>query len=386
MKRVIKLCEVLLPAVLAVGLFWGAGLFVNRTMPPYDARAGVMNHNEKIRGLYLLKESAARNDLILYGSSELAMLEIPAHPAHFFADGSHGFLVNSVGRGSCQSLIHALSIAASGDSLTGKKVALITSPQSYVEQGIAPDMFMANFSQQQYLELLNAEDLSDDLKREISGRVAMLLEKYETLERETSVDPAVRWLAESLTGKRESFPLVDAALPSYCALSRYLLELKDKTQSAALLRDLPKTPAATANDPAAATSNNEFGMLNDFYTTNVGSRQERFKDRDAGLSYSVSEEYGDLRLLFEVCRQKGIEPLFIHVPMHGEWSDYVGFSSERRQEYYENVRKTAEEYGINTLDLTPYEYEEYFLCDVMHLGWKGWEEVDRALITYYYEA
>ncbi|RKJ53704.1 hypothetical protein D7Y09_12370 [bacterium 1XD42-1] len=36
------------------------------------------------------------------------------------------------------------------------------------------------------------------------------------------------------------------------------------------------------------------------------------------------------------------------------------------------------------LDLTGYEYEEYFMCDTMHLGWKGWLAVDQALIDYYY--
>ena len=89
--------------------------------------------------------------------------------------------------------------------------------------------------------------------------------------------------------------------------------------------------------------------------------------------------------MFEICRQKGIEPLFIHVPLHGGWSDYTGFTAERRQQYYENVRGIAMEYGVEMLDLTGYEYEEYFLCDVMHLGWKGWLEVDRALIDYYYD-
>ena len=114
-------------------------------------------------------------------------------------------------------------------------------------------------------------------------------------------------------------------------------------------------------------------------------RLARQQNRDATLDYSVSKEYDDLRLLFEVCRQKGIEPLFIHVPLHGKWSDYAGFSADRRAVYYDNVRQIVNEYGIQTLDLTGYKYEEYFMCDVMHLGWKGWLAVDKALIDYYYD-
>ena len=54
-------------------------------------------------------------------------------------------------------------------------------------------------------------------------------------------------------------------------------------------------------------------------------------------------------------------------------------------QYYENVRAIAMEYGIEMLDLTGYEYEPYFMCDTMHLGWKGWLAVDRALIDFYYD-
>lgn len=89
--------------------------------------------------------------------------------------------------------------------------------------------------------------------------------------------------------------------------------------------------------------------------------------------------------LLDVCREKGIEPLFIHVPLHGQWSDYTGFAADRRTEYYEHVRSIAQEYGVKLLDLTGFEYEPYFMCDTMHLGWKGWLAVDQALISYYYE-
>jgi D-alanine transfer protein len=255
--------------------------------------------------------------------------------------------------------------------------ALITSPQSYVPQGIAPDMFAANFSPLQLAELLAADDLTAELKQAITARVETLLARYEA-ETGTKLEPGIRFAP-------------------YRALSLPLLRLKDMAQSKALIQAATETaPAplpseidweaeeqAAAAQAETASSNNNFGMLNDYYTTNIGERLDRYENRDALLSYAVSEEYGDLRLLFEVCRQKGIEPLFIHVPMHGQWSDHTGFTAENRQTYYANVRAIAREYQIETLDLTSYEYEEYFLCDVMHLGWKGWLEVDKALIGYF---
>lgn len=400
MRKVLK--QVLLPAALlflcSVLLFAAVGAVITGTMPPWQDCIGEETAAEKITGRYLLEQSSAQEDnLIIFGSSELRTTEISTHPVNFFAGKRCGFQVDLIGRGSCQSIIHAIQIAASGDSLTGKKVVLITSPQSYVPGGIAPDLFMANFSPQQYLELLADPDLTDGVKREISARVAELFAEYEALPDAAAADPALRWKAEHLQTPGLASSFRDSALTPYYVFSGYLYALKDKISARKLLESArgPLPAAGTAEidwateeksavDAARAmTANNNFGMLDDYYTTYIGSRLERQQGRDAALDYSESEEYGDLRLLFEVCAQKGVEPLFIHVPLHGAWSDYTGFPADRRQKYYDNVRSIAEEYGIEMLDLTGYEHEEYFMCDVMHLGWKGWLEVDKALVKFF---
>ena len=48
------------------------------------------------------------------------------------------------------------------------------------------------------------------------------------------------------------------------------------------------------------------------------------------------------------------------------------------------LSETLAEYeNVTLLDLTGYEYESYFLCDTMHLGWKGWLAVDRAMVEFW---
>lgn len=71
-----------------------------------------------------------------------------------------------------------MAIAASGESLTGKKAVLITAPQSYVEDGIAPDLFMANFSEQQMLTLLSDKTIPAEQRQYLARRVAELIEAY----------------------------------------------------------------------------------------------------------------------------------------------------------------------------------------------------------------
>lgn len=386
--------------VLAAGsILLGTGAAITGTMPPWRDSVGSVNHTEKITGRYLVQQSAAQKDtMLIFGSSELRTTEISTHPANFFAGKRAGFQVDLIGRGSCQSLIHALQIASSGDALRGKKVVFITSPQSYVPEGIAPDLFMANFSAQQVLELLADDTLSDGVKVYISRRVAELIEKYQSLPDAVPVDPAIAALAEHTAEPTILSTVRDALLAPYYGFSRWLYSVKDRVSVRSILAEgedyaapevLPAInwaaeEGAAVREGKAMSDNNDFGMLDDYYTTYIGSRLERQKDRDKNLSYSQSKEYDDLRALFTVCREKGIEPLFIHVPLHGTWSDYTGFTSERRAEYYRNVREIAAEYSVKMLDLTGYEYEEFFMCDTMHLGWKGWLAVDKALIDYYY--
>ena len=166
----------LLAAALALGL---VRLGVEKTMPDYPDSLGDSLAPEKITGEYLLRAAAAKGDTLpVFGSSELKTTQICTHPANFFAGKRCGFQVDLIGRGSCQSLVHAMAIAASGKRLTGKKAVLITAPQSYVEDGIAPDLFMANFSEQQMLSLLSDETLPAEQRQYLARRVAELIEDY----------------------------------------------------------------------------------------------------------------------------------------------------------------------------------------------------------------
>jgi len=383
--------SILLSCTLALGI---AAYCVSSNMPDYPMALGNDNSTEKITGRWLVETAAEQPETVtIYGSSELRTFEISTHPSNFFAGERAGFQVNLVGRGSCQSLIHAISIAASGDALSGTKVVLITSPQSYVEGGIAPDLFMANFSEQQYLALMRDDAIPQEMKLRFSQRVDELLDEYAA-----ATGSARSVSASSLLAKHAESPFMKAVLSPYTLASSALSELKDRAASRKLIGGFENGSAAVSAEAidwaaeldkalaegAEASSNNEFGILNDYYNTYIGRKLDVMEDKDADLSYSVSEEYGDLRLLLDICELKGIEPMFVHVPLHGSWSDYTGFDAAEREEYYENVRSIVGEYdNVTLLDLTGGEYEEYYLCDIMHLGWKGWLEVDKALVEYF---
>lgn len=372
-------------------------LTVRITAPSYPEALGNTLDVEKITGTCLVKEAAELPDtLTVFGSSELKTFEIPTHPANFFAGKRAGFQVDLVGRGSCQSLVHAMAIGASGDSLKEKKIVLITAPQSYVEGGIAPDLFLANFSEQQLLALLKDDEIPADTRRYVACRVQSLIAQYNaqsgtSLQTHTAAGLLSKaWEADSALSK--------ALLAPYAGISQWLLDTKDLAASARLIRrgdysvgetksgeiDWAQEEALALQAASRQVTNNDYFMLDAYYQTYVGHRLPQMAGRDAAVSYDGSPEYDDLRCLFEICRAKDIQALFVHVPVNGKWSDYTGLSQSTRQTYYEAVREIAEAYdNVTMLDLTQEEYTPYFLCDTMHLGWKGWLAVDRAMVEFW---
>lgn len=386
-------CLVCIAAVLT-----GITLWLFGTMPDYpDALGSDPNVTEKITGLYLMRQAAQQPDtLMIFGSSELKTTDICTHPANFFSDKRCGFQVDLIGRGSCQSLVHALAIAAGGDALNGKKVVLITAPQSYVAGGIAPDLFMANFSELQTLAMLRDDTITDEVKEYLSARIQTLIRSYNeengsSLQRHT----AAGLLTKAAANGNDA---IASLLLPYRALSYWALDCKDRMDARAVMRNYSDVPAPQEVEPidwvaeeqralaqaAQMVTNNDFYMQDDYYSTYVGRKLDQQEGKDSALSYDVSLEYDDLRCLLEICRQKDMEVLFVHVPMNGSWNDFTGFTAERRESYYQKVRAIAEEFGnVTLLDLTTFEYAPYFLCDTMHLGWKGWLEVDRAIIEFY---
>ena len=116
-----SLFAVILTLVLTAALLAGVTALVHALVPDYpDALSADPEVTEKITGEALLTAAAGEADsLIIFGSSELKTTDICTHPANFFANKRCGFQVDLVGRGSCQSLVHALSIAGSGEALRG---------------------------------------------------------------------------------------------------------------------------------------------------------------------------------------------------------------------------------------------------------------------------
>ena len=397
MKKVIlsTLCSVLAVVVLVAAVLG----ISNAAVPEYTSKTGYEYTGEKVKGEAVIRSAAEEDDTIfLFGSSELSTTMIKSHPANFFTKYDFGFDVCTVGRGSSQSLIHALILAGNGESLRGKKVVFMISPQHFVEDGIAPDMFVANFSEQQYLDAMMSDSIGEGSKAFLSGRVRNCFDQYEA-EYEDPGFESSRRLADQISGLLDDVPDMGLALMKpYYALESVLFTIRDNVTATKVIKEFEDVKGTPVTDfdwdtyrqemiglGAAESDNNEFGILNDYYNTNIGKKLARMENKDADLSYSESIEYEDLQNLIWLCDTFEIDALFVHTPLHGTWSDYCGFTADERQEYYDNVRAVLDQSGYDYLDLTAKEYDSYYLCDVMHIGWLGWVDINEAICKFYYE-
>ena len=234
------------------------------------------------------------------------------------------------------------------------------------------------------------EELPESTRQYVASRVQSLIAQYNAQNgTNLQTHTAAGLLSKVWVGDDSALKTV---LAPYAAISKWLLDTKDLAVSARLIRrgDFSANEAKPgeidwAQEAALSqATNNDYSMLDSYYQTYVGHRLSQMAGRDADISYDVSPEYDDLRCLFEICKAKNIQAQFVHVPVNGKWSDYTELSQSTRQIYYKTVRAIAAQYdNITMLDLTGEEYTPYFLCDTMHLGWKGWLAVDRAMVEFW---
>lgn len=131
-----------------------------------------------------------------------------------------------------------------------------------------------------------------------------------------------------------------------------------------------------------AAQGNPFYVSHKVYEKQILPHLEEKKGSMAGGSYASSPEYGDLECFLRVCRETGIKPMLVLMPVNGYWYDYTGFSAKERQKYYDHIRKAAEECGAELADFSTDEYTPYFFLDKVHLGWKGWLAVDESIYNF----
>lgn len=351
------------------------------------------SYNEIIRdrGGVLKDQMHKENDLMILGSSELAS-PVDQLPTNIFPFSGAEYDVSIYGRAYTQSLQHATIISNIQDISADDKIAIIISSQWFNDEpGIKYEDFLVNFSEKQFYDFFNNEKIKKENKIYYAKRISDLLRSSGEYNEERVY--ANLYYRDNLISK-----IGLTFLSPYYKFKNYMLDIKDKVQSIKLLKNLSNKSQKNIkeinweneykkaeDEGKSKVTNNDIYVDDDYYDNNLRNVYDSLKNRLENINLLKSKELDDYKFLLEICKDNNIKPLIILMPVNGFYYDYLGFSKEKRTEFYDTLEIIAKEYDFETLNLQNKEYEKYYMYDVMHLGWKGWLNINEEMYKYFNE-
>lgn len=335
-----------------------------------------------------IAENLTEDNILVFGSSEFGHgTKTKYYPKNMFEDDDFDMVV--VGAGYYQSLSHAITLGSIAKDIPNKKVVLILSPQWFRETGVLPEAYASRFSEDNFISMLQNDSLSDSTKEYVINRTNTLLtgdqttlNRVKTYERvlfydNASVEDQIYYgLYSNFIKEKSLFTVAKASLMCREKRSHHIPNGLGK------IHNWEKYQEEAASEGKEATNNNDFHVLNSYYTNHLEPELGARKDSGLNSSYCTSPEYDDLRCFLDMCDELGVEPLLVSIPVNGWWYDYTGFSKSDREQYYQNIRDIAAEYDVELADFSGDEYTEYFLEDTIHIGWKGWVSVNESIYNF----
>lgn len=373
----------------AVGalLFAGAFFALEAMLPSQSYVGSSMNYGyvysgAKSSSVEFTRASQPSDSVVLFGSSELSTPAtlIPQVPSKVFGGNDYGLNLALVGEAYDQSLWHAIAAGAyaheNGDM--PKKVAIIVSPTWFADGGLDDETFGMRFSYSLYREFCANPAISESSKKYLAQRL---------LEQGIDSDVVQAGMAEDIVARLND--LVYATMDDL-RLRNQLREVRGSNTAISPIQTQEDTDEQPDFDQlrdaalvdAESSSNNDWGYDSSFWDKNIAGRQDVLNGTQADETYSDTPEYEDLAFFLQVCRESGLEPLVIISPVSGEFFDLVGITPEVRQQCYDCIIQICEQADVPVADFSEKEYEKFFLHDIVHFGWTGWVDVEKAIYDY----
>ena len=339
---------------------------------------------EKYKSRDILTNNITPNTLVLLGSSELvATINEDYHPNKIF--NYNDFNIMQIGTSYSQNIIQATTLGSIEGSMTKRKVAIIESVQWFEKDGTHQDAFLNKASQEHIFQTLSNKKISKDTKAKLIDRIIEI-----TKGNKLQNDLYKKYKSYFIEGKGTFIDqkLLELDNTIYSFKLKHVFYQKQAKSDYPLLGD--KTPDYDweqltdqfVEGVKKKTDNNDYAVDNTYYNTYLKDRYASLKDSNKDLSYLESPEYSDMELFLTVAKELGIEVEVIIFPVNGKWNDYTGVSREMREKTYKKIEDVAKSRGATVLNYGNREYDNYFLFDVMHVGVKGWMEVEKELYKF----
>ena len=259
--------------------------------------------------------------ILTFGTSELYISSplVNQCPQKVFGESVSGVDMTYVGEAFDQSLWQAIAAGAYAPASKNRKVVLMLSPQWFFKGNGQQTKFSSKFSYQLYKGFLENDSISDETK-------AYVRQRLETL----GVDGTQIAAANDDT-------FVDAINDAAYQFSN---DLRIRSKIDALVKGSPKNSLVrSAGEPTGepdwdallsdaqaqgeqSCTNNDYGIHDAYWDKNSQYKSEQNQD-----FVHADDEWADFQCFLKVCREAGLEPLVVILPMHGGWYDEMGVTS-----------------------------------------------------------
>lgn len=359
---------------------------------PYQAHpnADMINNVKFLETTLATRTALGDNPRLCLGSSELGLVEpCSSHPSHFFGEHNYGIDTLTVGRPFYQDLWHAIEVGALGDAIPDKKVAIFVGIQWFMSYQDVGENFRYAFSEDSYRAFLANPDVSSETKEAVKKQMAAYGIADEVVVGRKGLDAIAGGLDDAvfsfftdaektkalLTPSDDDAQSMSTPLPP----GRFLGAVEEPNWDEWLERE-----TIEAKD---ASSSNADGFLDAYYHNSYEGWLYSTKANPPfvpGQEYQETE-WTDFKLLLQVCKESGVEPLIVMMPTKGVAYDQTIYDYDTRQKWYTSMRALCDDSNVRYADFSSHEYDPYFLRDVMHLGWTGWVQVNKSLLEFFEE-
>ena len=352
-------------------------------LPAQDAHAddvdyGYVYSGAKSSSVPFVKANLGDDSLLVLGSSEFSTPArvVPQVPAAAFGTHNYGVRLMLVGEAFDQCLWDTIAMGAlAKGGVPQNKVALIVGLGMFTDGGLDASTFSTRFSYSLYRAFCANDQIPADVRAKVRQR---LLEQGVDETTVRAGDP------------QDPLAAIDATVLDAMDDLKLRNELGEVRSSGI---DLAAGPVETPDwealrqqaleDAQRMSTTNDWGVEDDFYTKQLEPALDSLAGARADETYSDTPEYDDLELFLQVCDACGIEPLVVIEPTLGPYYDHIGITAQTRAAAYQRIRDVVAAHSSARLaDFSANEYEKYFLFDIVHFGWTGWVDTERALYEF----
>jgi D-alanine transfer protein len=319
----------------------------------------------------------AENSVFLFGSSELSTPSslIAQVPSEVFGTNNYGLNLTYIGEAYDQSLWHAMAIAAYSSSVREDgKIVIIASPAWFEDEGLDESTFQMRFSYSLYRAFCENSSISSSSKTYLASRLKDFGIDETTINAgqgttiADKINNAIYLWADDIKLRKDLIEVRENGLP--------LVSSEEE------IPDFKTLYKEALEDAQANSTNNTWGMDDEFYANNIEQNLYRLPGTQSNEHFANSDELKDFSFMLKVCKELDLDPLVIIPPVHGEFYDYAGSSSEDRQACYSKMVALCQANNIQYADFTDKEYEPYFLHDIVHFGNTGWVNVEESIYSF----